>query len=756
MSSIFPKSLLQVHPSLLTTGLGIGNTHRRLQLGFFPPNKSNPLVRKYTRKRKKVTRKATANDQRSYRSLVEDFGSNVHEALPEEQLPEEYYQAEYGDYVDTSGEGYDQHSGSELTRTISLPSTVSEVQDLPPPDVDWILQEHDRRYSSSQNWEVEDQLQLQQLQENQYFAPGFVQPYQLPINPKTNEVNYGTFMDHVQARRRQYDSEMRAHEHEHEHEYEYDQENGKPGPFFVPTTSRGAIPNVYQSDMDEQSLKILAEEEITYESEAKILVSYSVPLIFTFLLENIFPLVCSLTVGYLGKNELAAVSLASMTSNITLGFFEGISTSLDTLCPQAFGAGRYYSVGVHFQRCIAFSMVVYIPFALCWFFSEPILSLVVKEENLISLTAQFLRVLIFGAPAYILFENLKRYLQAQGIFDAGIYVLIICAPLNILLSYLLVWNKYIGVGFIGSAIAVDINFWLMFILLFLYTKYIEGSRCWGGFSRKAFTHWKDLAHLAFSGVVMLEAEEISYELLTLFSTYFGTEYLAAQSAVSSVATLIFMIPFAIGISTSTRIANFIGAGRPEHAHLAAKVGISFSFLAGLLNCSMLILGRNFVALIFSRDESVKTLISGILPLVGFVENFDALNAVAGSCLRGQGMQTIGSIVNLLAYYCFGIPLALFLSWVWNWKLYGLWVGIGCAMLAIGATEAYFVLCPNWERIMAYADKLKASDNEGNEEEYFSDSSDDEGDDDDDEEEEDMEGREIVEAVADEGQHLLRS
>ncbi|CAB4253783.1 similar to Saccharomyces cerevisiae YDR338C Putative protein of unknown function [Maudiozyma barnettii] len=700
MSGIFSKTLSEVKPSLLTSGMGIGNTHRRISLGYLPPDNKNPLVRKFRskgQKRKRNRKRSTG--QRSFRSLVDDFGSSVHEPIPDIDERDLLNNVEdYNDYYDDiENRPHDARSGDEISRTTSLPSMTSENSEVEAnPDVDWILQEHDRRYSSAHRPTSEEEI-----------APD--------SSATEGDVDYGSFMNRVQTRRKLYKEALRE---------------GSQGPrrqSLMSVTSRGSIPHIYQESLDEESLRVLAHEHVTYRSEAKVLASYSLPLMFTFLLEDIFPLVCSLTVGYLGKNELAAVSLASMTSNITLGFFEGIATSLDTLCPQAYGAGRYYSVGVHLQRCVAFSLVIYIPFALFWYYSEPLLMLVVPEKELVHLTAQFLKVLIFGAPAYIFFENLKRFLQAQGIFDAGIYVLLICAPLNIVMSWTLVWNKYIGIGFIGSAVAVVINFWLMFFLLLMYVIFIEGKKCWGGFSRKAFTHWRDLMHLAFSGVIMLEAEEISYECLTLFSAYFGTEYLAAQSAVSSVAALIYMVPFAIGISTSTRIANFIGAKRIDFAHISAKVGLSFSFIAGITNCTVLVLSRNFVAGIFSRDEKVKGLISGILPVVGFIQNFDSLNAVAGSCLRGQGMQSVGSIVNLVGYYCFGIPLAMILSWVFDWKLYGLWIGIGCAMLVVGSIESYFVLQPNWDRILSYAEKLREQDRDEEEEEYFSDSSDDEGD-----------------------------
>lgn len=677
MANLLSKTLSEVHPTLRTNGMGIGNTHRRISLGFFPVNKKNPLVRKYRKKHVRA-------DQRSYLSLGDDFGSSVRDSnlhlrdiIDEEELTHE-------------------EDGGELSRTVSLPSRVSETLDASSPDLDWILQEHERRYSSAYSSETEEQEDQSSV--NPYYS---------------RELEYEEFMRRLQAQKAAAEQERTRRLRR---------------PSYVSVTSRGSVPMIYQRyrGVDSEDYEDFAHETVTVESEAKVLASYSIPLMITFLLEQIFPMVCSLTVGHLGKSELAAVSLASMTSNITLAIFAGIATSLDTLCPQAYGSGRYCSVGVHLQRCIAFSMVIYIPFALFWFKSEYFLSLVVPEKELVALTAKFLRVLILGAPAYILFENLKRFLQAQGIFDAGIYVLAICAPSNVFVSYTLVWNKYIGVGFIGSAIAVVINFWLMFILLLLYTIFVNGKQCWGGFTKKALTHWRDLSHLAISGIIMLEAEELSYEILTLFSAYFGTSYLAAQSTASTMSALLYMIPFAIGIAASTRIANFIGSKRPECAQLSSKIGIGYSAIGGLINCCILIFGRRPIANLFSKDEEVISLITEILPLVGIVQNFDALNAVAGACLRGQGMQAFGSIVNLVVYYLFAIPLALILGYILGWKLYGLWIGIGFGMLAIGVIEAYYVLFPDWDAIMNYAEVLKETeeDEDSDTNSYFTDSDDD--------------------------------
>lgn len=55
----------------------------------------------------------------------------------------------------------------------------------------------------------------------------------------------------------------------------------------------------------------------TYRREAKVLVKYAAPLYITFVLQYSLTFASLFSAGNLGKNELAAVTLASMTANIT-------------------------------------------------------------------------------------------------------------------------------------------------------------------------------------------------------------------------------------------------------------------------------------------------------------------------------------------------------------------------------------------------------------------------------------------------------
>lgn len=180
--------------------------------------------------------------------------------------------------------------------------------------------------------------------------------------------------------------------------------------------------------------------QTTWQREAKVLAKYSPSLILTFLLQYSLTVASIFTIGHIGKVELGAVSLASMTGTITgYSVYQGLATSLDTLCAQAYGSGHKTLVGLQLQRMVYFLWAITIPIAIIWFFGTELLTAIVPEKKTAELAGLYLKVLIFGAPGYAAFEAGKRFVQAQGLFSATFYVLLICAPLNAFMNWLFVW-----------------------------------------------------------------------------------------------------------------------------------------------------------------------------------------------------------------------------------------------------------------------------------------------------------------------------
>ncbi|EWC48635.1 hypothetical protein DRE_01857 [Drechslerella stenobrocha 248] len=449
----------------------------------------------------------------------------------------------------------------------------------------------------------------------------------------------------------------------------------------------------------------------TWQREAKVLAKYSGPMILTFILQYSLTVASVFSVGKLGTNELAAVSLASMTSNITgYTIYQGLATSLDTLCSQAYGSGRKTLVGLQMQRCFWFLLVITLPIVVVWESSEAILLLIVPDPELCRLAGSYLRVLAIGAPGYAAWEVGKRFVQAQGIFTASTWILLICAPTNALLNYLLVWHPVIGFGFLGAPTAVVITNWLMPLMLFLYVAFVRGSECWGGFSKKALQNWTPMIKLALPGLVMILSEFLAFELLTLAASYLSTKHLAAQSVLATCTSVTFQIPFALSIATSTRVANFLGATLGDAAKISSTVAMWGSLLLGIVNVTLLTAARHDIGKIFSNDSDVIDLVAKTLPICALFQLWDSLAATAGGILRGQGRQRIGAWINLAAYYILALPFSFFAAFKLGWGLYGLWSGVSISLLLVAIIETIIVSRTKWHTMVSEArERLRDGD-----------------------------------------------
>ena len=213
----------------------------------------------------------------------------------------------------------------------------------------------------------------------------------------------------------------------------------------------------------------------------------------------------------------------------------------------------------------------------------------------------------------------------------------------------------------------------------------------------ALHNWGPMVRLALPGLLMVEAECLAFEILTLAASYFGTAPLAAQSVLATLTAFTFQIPFPISIAASTRIANLIGATLADAAKVSAKVAGFAAIAVGIFNITLLSSLRNYLPQLFTSDPEVIDLVAKILPLCAAFQLFDALAACCNGILRGLGRQEVGGYVQLFCYYAVAMPVSMGTAFGLHWQLYGLWAGVAIALGLVAGTEGIFLWRTNWER-----------------------------------------------------------
>lgn len=192
------------------------------------------------------------------------------------------------------------------------------------------------------------------------------------------------------------------------------------------------------------------------------------------------------------------------------------------------------------------------------------------------------------------------------------------------------------------------------LLLILYVYFFVGLECWPGLTRNAFKNWGPMIRLALPGMVMVMAEFLAFEILTLSSSWISATHLGANTILQTLSVITFQLPFPLSIAASTRVANLIGATLPEAAIVTTRVTFIIGAIIGVFNMVLLLSLRDYVPYLFTNDKDVALLASQVLPVNAAFQLVDAIAAQCNGLLRGLGKQEFGGYLNLFAYYAVSI------------------------------------------------------------------------------------------------------
>jgi MATE family multidrug resistance protein len=374
-----------------------------------------------------------------------------------------------------------------------------------------------------------------------------------------------------------------------------------------------------------------------------------------------------------------------------------MATALDTLCAQAYtGSEDKTVVGLYLQRGIIVCTLTFLPISVLWWNMGSILLRLGSDPALVALVDVYIKWRIVGVPPMIVFECLKKYLQAQGIVKAPSYIMVLVTPVGIILNHYLVINPSTSIGFIGAPIAFVAATWLSMFVCILYIMFVDGKKAWGGFSAKALTGWWPIVKLGLGGMLMTSIEWWAFGSMALVVSSFGTVQLAAHSVLVSLDNLCYMPHLGVSISASIRVGNHLGARLPNKAKLAACCSYFLAFCSATMTSVLLGGFAKFWANTFSNDPKVISLIVELMPIVVIYQVFDSCSSVSGGILRGEGRQSLGAYILLIGFYAVAVPLGVYLSVATPLKLWGVWIGFVLGLILCCSLYIYYFINTDWD------------------------------------------------------------
>lgn len=419
------------------------------------------------------------------------------------------------------------------------------------------------------------------------------------------------------------------------------------------------------------------------EVELKKLFKLSYPVIFTYVLE-FFPELVSMTlVGHLDspltKQYLDGVALSTMCMNLTaIGVGFGLATAMDTLCSQAYGAGKPRKLGIYLQSGLIVLGIAMIPVFFINWYTEACLLLLGQPADVVAFAGRFSRILLPGIPFMYLYEMLKKVMQAQNVVMPMVYIAVLSNIVNIVLGVYLVF--YTSMGFDGAAIArlvSEIILPLCLIPYYLKNPHIP-AEWWPGWQPKeAMHHLGTFLTLGIPGMFMMLLEWWSFEIMAAIVGWLPHSVVAisVHSVLVNVSTMAFNFFLGISVAANVLVGNYSGSNKPHHAQMASTLGMILSVSVSAVLAVVIIATRYYIPEIFINDATSISLAGHALLFLMPYQMCDALNAVMQGVFRGTGRLMLGAYINLFAYFVIGLPAGVYLAFRMDLGVEGMWLGL---------------------------------------------------------------------------------
>ncbi|KAL2559847.1 MATE efflux family protein [Forsythia ovata] len=327
-----------------------------------------------------------------------------------------------------------------------------------------------------------------------------------------------------------------------------------------------------------------------------------------------------------------------------------MGSALETLCGQAYGAGRLNMLGVYMQRSWVILIATAFILMFLYIFAAPLLHLIGQTDEISAAAGKLAVWMIPQLYAYALIFPIAKFLQSQSKIMAMAWISAVGLALHTLFSWLFMLKLGWGLG---------------------------GRR--RGAERLVVVLGGGTAVL-FAGY--LKNAEVAVDALSICTNLLGWAV---------------MVAIGCNAAISVRVSNELGAAHPRTAKFSVVVVVISSFVIGLVLSLFLIIFRQQYPSWFSESTAVKKKVYELTPLLAFCIIVNNIQPALSGVAIGAGWQAIVAYVNIACYYLFGIPIGLILGYKLDMGVKGIWYGMLTGTIMQTIVLFCIVYRTNWNK-----------------------------------------------------------
>ncbi len=381
----------------------------------------------------------------------------------------------------------------------------------------------------------------------------------------------------------------------------------------------------------------------------------------------------------LGRYSDAALAGAGVGNNLLFGVTVigmGVVMGLDTVVPQALGAGRTADARRALDAGLRLAVLVGLCATLVVFATPLVLGVAGVAPEVVHEARPYIYLRAVGVVPFLASVALRSYLAAHARTRPLVVAVVVGNLVNAGLDLLFIYGANMGVLGAGTATTI--------VQLLTLALYLAAARSLDGTAPRARSTAADLREIAGYGWpvgAQLFLEVGIFGVATVCAARLGEHPADAHAIALQLSSFTFSYSVGVASATSVRVGRAVGAGDLALARQRGLQGLRVG-LAGMACFAALFLA--LPAALASAFTSSPVVVAQTVPLLQIAALFqlsDGGQAIGAGALRGLGDTRATFTGNLLGHYVIGLPLVLALGFSAGLGVNGLWWGLSAGLTA---------------------------------------------------------------------------
>ena len=406
--------------------------------------------------------------------------------------------------------------------------------------------------------------------------------------------------------------------------------------------------------------------------------------------------------GRVGETELGASAVGGVLYFAFAMIGVSIGTGTQIMIARRAGEKKESQVGEIFDNSfIILLLISLLLFALLNWGSPHILRLILKSDDLIISTVEFLKYRSYGlifVMVAVVFRSFYVGIAQPKIFGTYSFLM---AGINMVLCYILIFGNcgFRAMGIAGAGLASSIAEFISLLFMLTYTllkKQIKHYQLFQ-FSMVSKSMVKKIMNLSLPLVVQNLLSMGSWFIFFVFIEKIGKHELATSNIVRG-AYMINMTPiWGFSVAANSMVSNIIGQGKQHEVFTLLKKIIKLTLLITLLIISINLLIPVPLLSLFSSDPILIQDSLGSFRIISLAMLFFSSAIVSISALSGTGATKTALYIEIgaIAIYLVYNYMATF---VFHWSIEMLWMSEVIYWLFTGIASFYYVKSMRWKKI----------------------------------------------------------